>query len=216
MKKIVLIVIAVILLTAGGFLFFSLNQKSRNEMHLRMTEISAETLAAIPTETPLPTETPVPTEITSPSSEDMPSPVSSDFTDTETEPETSEVSSTTVEQAELPEIDLTVYPDFSEETYSTSTETPIPDENSDTSVREVVYIPSDTDTVTPDMLENAAESLTIVIPPNVNHIDESILDGRQITIVSIPGSAAESFAKQWNLNFLDAPWLLTDLEQDEE
>ena len=43
MKKIVLIVIAVILLTTGGFLFFSLNQKSRNEMHLRMTEISAET-----------------------------------------------------------------------------------------------------------------------------------------------------------------------------
>ena len=62
MKKIVLIVIAVILLTTGGFLFFSLNQKSRNEMHLRMTEISAETLAAIPTETPLPTETPVPTD----------------------------------------------------------------------------------------------------------------------------------------------------------
>lgn len=162
------------------------------------------------------TSTPVPTEITSPSSEDMPSPVSSDFTDTETEPETSEVSSATVEQAELPEIDLTVYPDFSEETYSTSTEAPIPDENSDTSVMEVVYIPSDTDTVTPDILENASESLTIVIPPNVSHIDESILEGRQITIVSIPGSAAENFAKQWNLSFLDAPWLLTDLEQDEE
>ena len=62
MKKIILIVIAAVLIAAGGFLFFSLNQKSRNEMHLRMTEISEETLAAIPTETPLPTETPVPIE----------------------------------------------------------------------------------------------------------------------------------------------------------
>lgn len=158
------------------------------------------------------TSTPVPTEITSPSSEEMSSLFSSDFAKAETGTETFELSSMTTEPTELPEIDLTADPDFSDGTISS--ETQISDDAPDTSVIEVVYIPSDTDTLTPDMLENAAEILTIVIPPNVSHIDESILEGRQITIVSISGSNAENFAKQWNLSFLDAPWLLTDLEQD--
>ena len=52
MKKIILIVIAAVLIAAGGFLFFSLNQKSRNEMHLRMTEISEETLKEVIGHTP--------------------------------------------------------------------------------------------------------------------------------------------------------------------
>ena len=65
MKKTILIGIAAAVLLAGGFLLF-LNQKSREAMHLRMTEISAETLAAIPTDTPVPTETAVPTETSMP------------------------------------------------------------------------------------------------------------------------------------------------------
>ena len=62
MKKIILTGVIVCLLIAGGFVLFSVNQKSREKMHLRMTEISAETLEAIPTEPPLPTETPIPTD----------------------------------------------------------------------------------------------------------------------------------------------------------
>ena len=62
MKKVILIVLAAFFVTAGGCLIFFLNQKSRKEIHLRMTEICEETLAAIPTNTPLPTETPVPTD----------------------------------------------------------------------------------------------------------------------------------------------------------
>ncbi len=65
MKKTILIGIAAAVLLAGGFLLF-LNQKSREAMHLRMTEISAETLAALPTDTPVPTETAVPTETSMP------------------------------------------------------------------------------------------------------------------------------------------------------
>ena len=65
MKKTILIGIAAAVLLACGFLLF-LNQKSREAMHLRMTEISAETLAAIPTDTPVPTETAVPTETSMP------------------------------------------------------------------------------------------------------------------------------------------------------
>ncbi len=74
MKKTVFIVIAAVVIVAGGFMLFSANQKSREEMHARMTEISAETLAAIPTETPLPTETPIPTETPVPQVETVESP----------------------------------------------------------------------------------------------------------------------------------------------
>ena len=62
MGKRILIIIGVFLLAAAVCCFF-LNQKSRKEMHLRMTEIAEETLAAVPTDTPIPTETPEPTEI---------------------------------------------------------------------------------------------------------------------------------------------------------
>lgn len=60
MRKIIIVCIAVVILLGGGLLLVSLNQKSRKEMHLRMTEISLETLAALPTDTPVPTETPMP------------------------------------------------------------------------------------------------------------------------------------------------------------
>ncbi|MBR6088611.1 MAG: hypothetical protein IKP86_01665 [Anaerolineaceae bacterium] len=59
MGKKIGVIILVFLCIGGGILFFSANRKSRKEVHLRMTEIAEETLAAIPTETPVPTATPL-------------------------------------------------------------------------------------------------------------------------------------------------------------
>ena len=62
MKKIIWIIIVLVLIAAALTGFLLANQKSRNELHIRMTEISEETLAAVPTDTPVPTETSLPTE----------------------------------------------------------------------------------------------------------------------------------------------------------
>ena len=74
MKKTALILIITVLILAGSVFFVLVNQKSRNEMYQRMTEMAAETLAALPTDTPVPTATPtgtpeptaVPTDIPTP------------------------------------------------------------------------------------------------------------------------------------------------------
>lgn len=66
MKKAFLFIPGIIL-AAGAIVFLAVfNQRSRTEMHMRMTEISLETLSAIPTETPLPSDTPVPSETPEP------------------------------------------------------------------------------------------------------------------------------------------------------
>ncbi len=74
MRKTAVIPVIIILILAGSVFFVLTNQKSRNEMYLRMTEMAAETLTALPTDTPVPTETPtetpeptaVPTDIPTP------------------------------------------------------------------------------------------------------------------------------------------------------
>ncbi len=62
MNKRILLIPGILLGASAIVLLFVFNQKSKAEMYARMTEISAETLAAIPTETPVPTLTLVPTE----------------------------------------------------------------------------------------------------------------------------------------------------------
>ena len=57
MKKTTVILIIIAAVLAGAGVLFFAAQKSRQVMHLQMTEIAAETLAAVPTETPIPTET---------------------------------------------------------------------------------------------------------------------------------------------------------------
>ena len=66
MNKKILLIPGILLIAAAAVFFTLSNQKSRTEMHLRMTEISAETIAAIPTETPIPTQTTIPTETDTP------------------------------------------------------------------------------------------------------------------------------------------------------
>ena len=77
MKKAALLVVIILAVTAvivcGIYLA---GQNGREEMHVRLTEISAETLAAIPTETPLPTETSVPTETPFPTAAPLTEPTS--------------------------------------------------------------------------------------------------------------------------------------------
>lgn len=66
MRKSVIILIAILAFLAGTAAVFFANQKSRTAMYRRMTEMAAETLTAIPTDTPVPTATatemPEPTE----------------------------------------------------------------------------------------------------------------------------------------------------------
>ena len=64
MNKKILILIIITAILAGTGLFLFAGQKSRAEMHQSMTEIAAETLAAVPTDTPVPTE--VPTDMPEP------------------------------------------------------------------------------------------------------------------------------------------------------
>ena len=80
MKKIIWIIIVFVLMAGALTGLLMANQKSRNELHARMTEISEETLAAVPTDTPVPTETPLPTEtpvpVIIPTEEPSPEPTS--------------------------------------------------------------------------------------------------------------------------------------------
>ena len=55
-------------------------------------------------------------------------------------------------------------------------------------IRYVVYIPIGETEITPNMLTNTAEILTLVIPSSVTKIDESILEGHTLTIVSESGT----------------------------
>ena len=60
--------------------------------------------------------------------------------------------------------------------------------------------------ITSDMLENTAEELTLIIPESVVYIDEAILDGHTLTIVSSTNTEAEKFARKWDIKFLLEMW----------
>lgn len=67
----------------------------------------------------------------------------------------------------------------------------------------IIKIPDGLGTLTADLLENDGERLILIIPSSVTEIDEGILTDNQIaTIVSDTGTAAESFAKEQNIQFL--------------
>ena len=76
MKKTVFICIGIILLLGGAAALSFASRKSRDAMHLRMTEMAEETLAAIPTDTPFPTATPtdIPEPTAAPTREPLPVP----------------------------------------------------------------------------------------------------------------------------------------------
>lgn len=68
--------------------------------------------------------------------------------------------------------------------------------------REVLAIPDGLHTLSADLIRSAGKELVLFIPADVEEIDEAILDGRSLTIVSAPGTAAESFARDHGIEFL--------------
>lgn len=74
----------------------------------------------------------------------------------------------------------------------------------------VIYIPDGTTVLTQNMLENAAYEVTLVIPESVRAIDQHILDDHVVTLIAESGSAAEEFARQWDVKFLITTWYAMD------
>lgn len=66
----------------------------------------------------------------------------------------------------------------------------------------IIRIPDGLSKLTADLLPENAKELVLVIPASVTAIDEQILDGRTLTIISDSGTEAESFARANGLKFL--------------
>ncbi len=66
----------------------------------------------------------------------------------------------------------------------------------------IIRIPDGLSKLTADLLPENAKELVLVIPASVTSIDEQILDGRTLTIISDSGTEAESFAMANGLKFL--------------
>lgn len=67
--------------------------------------------------------------------------------------------------------------------------------------REVLSIPDGMTDLSADLIRNAGEDVVLFVPASIENIDEEILAGRKVTIVSEPGTAAERFAQEYNLLF---------------
>ena len=63
-------------------------------------------------------------------------------------------------------------------------------------------IPDDMTTLTADLLENAEKDLILIIPENVNLIEERILEEHNVLIVGNKGSTAEKFAMDHSVPFM--------------
>ena len=81
------------------------------------------------------------------------------------------------------------------------TQTPVP-----VDLKSTINIPDGTVSVTIDMLENTTEALTLIIPESVTSIDDAIVSGHDLTIVSSVNTEAERFARKWDLKFLIDLW----------
>ena len=66
----------------------------------------------------------------------------------------------------------------------------------------IIRIPDGLSELTVDLLPAEAKELILIIPASVETIDEKILDGRTISIISDSGTAAESFATANGLKFV--------------
>ena len=66
----------------------------------------------------------------------------------------------------------------------------------------IIRIPDDLSRLSPDLLPAGAKELILIIPESVQTIDEQILDGRTITIISNIGTTAETFATANGLKFI--------------
>ena len=67
--------------------------------------------------------------------------------------------------------------------------------------REILSIPDGLTVLDADLIRNEGDDLVLFIPASIESIDEEILNGRSLTIVSETGTAAESFAQKYGLPF---------------
>ncbi len=84
------------------------------------------------------------------------------------------------------------------EVLSACTTTPIPQ---DIVPREILRIPEGMTVLTAELIRNEGDDLVLFIPASVESIDEEILNGRFLTIISETRTAAESFAQKYALPF---------------
>ncbi len=103
-------------------------------------------------------------------------------------------------ETHTPTVTMTPVETFTPTMAVTQTETNVP------LPRYFVYVPRDVEILTPEYLDNTAYVLTVIVPSTVKEIDERIINGHQLTIVSSPGSVAEEFARKWGLKFLIEDW----------
>ena len=68
-------------------------------------------------------------------------------------------------------------------------------------IREILNIPAGLTVLAEDLIQNAGNDLVLYIPASIEMIDAAILDGRNLTIVSETGTAAESFAMEYGIPF---------------
>ena len=73
-------------------------------------------------------------------------------------------------------------------------------------LKTTLRIPAGITELTVDMLKNTADELTLIIPESVTYIDDAILSGHELTIVSSVSTEAERFARKWDLKFLIDLW----------
>lgn len=66
----------------------------------------------------------------------------------------------------------------------------------------IIRIPDGLTDLTPDLLPENSNELILIVPESVTTIDDQILTGRKITIISDSGTAAESFAAANGLKFI--------------
>ena len=165
------------------------------------TEVPTNTNTPTATETAVPTDTKTPTATAT----DMPA-----NTNTPTATATAVPTST-----DTPTATATAVPTNTSTPTATATavptNTPMPTATSTPVVRSTVRISDGTKKITPDMLENTTEELTLIIPESVTEIEEDILSGHKLTIVSSTGTAAEQFARKHDLKFLLEMWYEEDI-----
>ena len=69
----------------------------------------------------------------------------------------------------------------------------------------LVRVPDGIAKIDNELLSSYTGEVVLVVPASVTEISEEILEGRTLTLVSVSGSAAESFAVEHGIKFLLRP-----------
>ena len=172
--------------------------KERNEN--RKTTPSAEFTATAMALIARATDTPVPTATATPVPTDTPVPTATATSvPTDTAVPTATATSVPTNTA-VPTATATPVP----------TDTLVPTIEPTTEPVRILTVEDGASEITSDMLRNTTEELTLIIPESVTYIDDSIVQGHKLTIVSSTGTEAERFARKWDIKFLLKVWYDAD------